>query len=451
MKRRGSKIKTLAAAAGVMGALLNPAAVFAANPYGIEYTGGTPLSESNVVVNPGLINSLNRVINEDVILSNSDLWQEGAYVKVAANGECEGPYSYFKVHKNDVINAANGLSWITKNNKYEQDVSIKKIVFEDLNDSFSDTDYVVVYLSKAGTINAGFERMYTGSTCAETSEMTGVKGLSRNARLFIEMDMKLYKLGQDSEKTLVKSNDLYFRMTDVDSSQSYKIQNANNMLSKNNMVVSSISSVQPDNSDLRNMFVGNGPEGSYIYSQYGDDGNFNLQGGDGNIFVKIAPETQQEGLDVVFGFASGAGSNAFYYTKMYDVNYTSDEYGEIAGITEEEVMAGDTTAGSSTKSDEGYVLDYWIADKDVVVEGKGIKAGKPITQDQLDKIVVNSDLTLTAIHKAEKSDVAVPDTGFSTGEMNAVQITASVVGVLIGALAIALAPRFIHKRVSFKK
>ena len=86
---------------------------------------------------------------------------------------------------------------------------------------------------------------------------------------------------------------------------------------------------------------------------------------------------------------------------------------------------------------------------DVFLEdGTLIRAGDPITSEQIKTVVVDRDIKFTAIFEI---DVAVPNTGASTSETNAVAITFSVFGILLGALLIRSLPRLIHRKIEFNK
>lgn len=98
------------------------------------------------------------------------------------------------------------------------------------------------------------------------------------------------------------------------------------------------------------------------------------------------------------------------------VTYVSDENGDITGEDNETLNSGDNPSGTTEESSKGYVFSHWIADKDVTLtDGTVIKAGEPITNEQIKEVVVDSDIKFTAIHEKEEA-VAVPDTGGNTAE-----------------------------------
>lgn len=242
---------------------------------------------------------------------------------------------------------------------------------------------------------------------------------------------------------------MYFGLTDVDAGQSYKILNDGNKLSSSNMYAKSAELLQPEDSDLRNMFVSSG---NYIYSQYNADGHFNIREKGNDVFVKLNEATQKDGLDVVFGFSGLAWSGVEYYAKQYTVNYISEDGGKITGLTEEKVMPEKNPSGSEATPNKDYKLDYWKADKDVTLEdGTVIKAGEKLTMEQIKQVVVDQDITFIAVYKAV-SPVSAPDTGVYTGGFNASVAASLLMGVLlVGGLAVGLTPRVFHKRVGFKK
>ena len=113
------------------------------------------------------------------------------------------------------------------------------------------------------------------------------------------------------------------------------------------------------------------------------------------------------------------------------------------------MISGLNPLGTKQTDKKGFELLYWKADKDVTLsDGTKIKAGEKIETAQIAKIVVSENIKLTAIHKKLP---AAPDTGAFTGSTNATLISISVIGVLGGALLIALLPKLTHKKVNFKK
>ena len=201
------------------------------------------------------------------------------------------------------------------------------------------------------------------------------------------------------------------------------------------------------------MFVS---DGNYIYSQYSGREYFTTED-KANVFVTINKQTQAEGINVVYGYAVYAGSGIEFYAKQFTVKYLSDPNGKITGITEEDIISGNTPSGSTPTPNKDYEFDFWTADKPITLtDGTTIPAGKPITMDQIKQVVVSEDLIFTAHHKAItpspiEPSPKVPNTGDSTSSLNATVVTVSIIGVLLGALMIGLLPKIMHKKLTFKK
>ena len=86
---------------------------------------------------------------------------------------------------------------------------------------------------------------------------------------------------------------------------------------------------------------------------------------------------------------------------------------------------------------------------DVILEdGTEIKAGNPITEEQIKQIIVDRDITFTSHYK--KIPVT-PDTGATTNNNITSVATVSTTGVLLTALFIYALPRLTHRKVWFKK
>ena len=448
---RKTKInKGLLAMAVFASGFLSSANVFAANPYNINYSGGEPLGAENVTINAPLINSLTPLIAKEdgsnLTFSTSNKWEEvDGYVQWGGN-KCD-PIRYIRIWDEERISGTDNISYSITGDKYVSHVKIKSIVPEGLSTLSENGDNLIVGVNKSnGWLFVGFN-IYPDNQCTEGTELEGITNLKSDeeTRVFVETEITLNKKGE-SEPFV--SNELYFGITDIDQAQSYKILNEGSKLTKSNMFTVSAESLQPTDSELKNMFV---ESGNYIYSEY--DGLSVNNVDDSNVLVKIDTASQAEGLDVVYGFAKQAGSGLDYFAKQYVVNYKSDKNGEITGIKKEDVVAGQNPTGSTEKPSKGYVLQYWTADVDVTIDdGIVIKAGKKITAAQIKKVVVSSNITFTAIHGAEK-EVAAPDTGTMTEEdVNNTFIMGLVFP--IGMLA-AMAGTYIVNRkkhtVSFKK
>lgn len=85
----------------------------------------------------------------------------------------------------------------------------------------------------------------------------------------------------------------------------------------------------------------------------------------------------------------------------YKVEYKSDENGKITGKQKEEVEHGNNVTGTEEEANEGYCnATGWTANKDVVlINNELIEHGSIITNEQLQKIKVTTDLILTVIHE----------------------------------------------------
>ena len=81
---------------------LNTINAFADNPYGIDYSGGTPLGSTNVTEDSRLIDGLSMLVNGgdvDLEFSDSDKWEDGYYSASSNTNYCR-PIKYFKVQRN---------------------------------------------------------------------------------------------------------------------------------------------------------------------------------------------------------------------------------------------------------------------------------------------------------------------------------------------------------------
>ena len=122
------------------------------------------------------------------------------------------------------------------------------------------------------------------------------------------------------------------------------------------------------------------------------------------------------------------------------VTYESDEGGEITGIDEEPVVPNGNPTGTEDEPKDEYEFDHWEADKDVVLEdGTEIKAGDPITPEQISHIVVTEDITLTAVHKPIIA-TEVPDTGVLSKEGSATQSSGTpvILGIIAAIVSVAV-------------
>lgn len=449
--------KGLLASAILAAGFLSSASVSAANIYNMDYEGGSPLDASNVSINPTLINSLTPLIADEdgsnLTFSNSSKWEDEGYVSWA-DGRCD-KIRYIRAWDSERITEDDDISYSITGSKYASSIKISGITVEDLADLSESGDGLSVGVNQSnGWLFVGFsiyaEKNEDG-TCNTSTKVENVKNLtvSDGGKVFVETNIKLNKKGAT---TPFVSDELYFGITDIDQAQSYKILNPSNLLTKNNMFAESASSLQPadgtSESEFKNMFV---VDGNYIYAKYDASKNPAISNANSNIYVKINAAVQEDGLDMVYGYVRPAGSGLNYYAKQYVVNYKSDENGTITGIKNENVIAGLNPTGSTEKPNEGYTLQYWIADVDVTLkDGTVIKAGTKITDDQIKNVAVNSDITFTAIND---NGIIAPDTGYFTGEHDNVSLIFGIalpVGVTLTLITAGIISRKKHS-VGFNK
>lgn len=450
---------TSLAIASVFLGMAMSAPVFAVNPYGIDYSGGQDLGTGNVSMNPGLIDGLTPLIGGELTVAVQSGWQK-AYVRW---GESCHPFSYVKVWENNQF-AENELKYTVSHGDYMDSISIKNIAVEDLNASESAPTTVGINMTN-GWIFAGWgkDMIFSDNKCTNSISSNFISlSPSTGGRIFVETTQKLIKRGESNTFT---SNELYYGITDIDAAQSYKIMNNDVKLTAENMIAKSAAALQdnrnystnyPSTNSLKNKYVANG---NYIYSEYDVSIGwpYSTDGEGGDVFVKVPVSVQEEGLDVVYGFARHAGSGLGFYTKQYIVKYVSDGNGLITGLANEDVFSGNNPTGSESTPNDNYELDYWTADKDVVLDdGAVIKADEPITMAQIKNVVVSEDLIFTAHHKTieeeeEEPAMSVPNTGHSTGEANGIGIGVPVAVITLGALLISIMPKLTHKKINFKK
>ncbi len=450
IKMKTKKMMATAAVVALLGAQLNSASTFAYN-YGIEYTGGTPLGGSNVTIDPNRINSLTPLIQTGTLsttASPNDIWQRG-YINGSSG--CN-PVYYLSIDPNPVQSPV-FLSGSTRrsqelpsfkisNGKYYANVSVLNTYFDTVDGEDIDGDIAVAVRADSNYIYGGWQ-IYTDATCETVDGDIVPLSSNSNKRLFVEMRASIFKEGSDDEPYIVDG--MYFGITDIDSAQSYKILNDGNEFSEDNMFAVSANDLQPGPNGYKNMYV---PEGNYIYSEYESNSAHVVSDNKANIYTELNLETQEGGVEFVFGFAGRAASGIEYLGRLYNVQYDADKNGEITGIVDEDVMPGDYASGSAYKAKGSHKFLYWVADVDVTLDDEDsteIKAGKPITNDQIKKVIVDKDIKFTAIF----DDVKVPNTGMSTMETNAAMITTSFLGILIIALALRSLPRFTKRKVNF--
>ena len=443
MKKMKIKLKKLMATAfAFSGLLLGGNSVFAAgNSYNISYNDSKAelLGASHVAVKTGL----NHILTSDKsqITFSGSKWIDGYHM---TGNNCK-KVKYFKVYGNDTP----GLSYQLKEGSYRADVTINKVEVTGISGLSEGGKFSTVMVeTEDGSSNENWlyvgTEMYTDSKCTTKLANYERPTIENDAVTFVETNIKLYK-----DSKIYNSEQLYFGIIDFDSAQSFKILNSDNKLVKGSMYVMTSADDLQGSSKYKNMYS---PDG-YLYSTYDNDGF--LMTGKSDIYVQLTTNTQNNGINAVFGFAANAGSAVDFKNLLYRVTYVSDEYGEITGKKSENVEAGSNPTSSTQKPNEGYEFTHWTVDKDVTLtDGKTvIKAGEAISEAQIKQVVVNENLEFKAFHKPvpvpEEKGPAAPNTGASTGEFNATPIVISVFGITLGALFVRLLPRLTHKKIKF--
>lgn len=185
------------------------------------------------------------------------------------------------------------------------------------------------------------------------------------------------------------------------------------------------------------------PDEKYQFVQWIADEDVTLE--DGTEIKAGEPITEEQIKQVVVN--ENLVFTAQFEKIKYKVDYEAKDGGQITGIKTEDVEVEENPSSSTAKPDKNYELDHWVADKDVTLEdGTEIKAGEPITEEQIKQVVVDQDLKFTAIFK--KNIPTTPDTGLFT-KVGSV-VASSALGILVIALVIRSLPRLNHKKVKFE-
>lgn len=470
------RIAILATAVTLIGTQLGATHVFADNSYGMDYTGGELLSNSNVQIEPTLIESLAPLMNVnenvEVSTSSSSAIQTG-YLQDYRVGtgaiQCR-EVKYVTIGKESPITLSDGVSYTLTQGKYAVTVDFKNVEADTEDDSAT---YAVGIAPGTSILFTGY-RIYQDNRCR--TAVSGISSLSTrtgtDSKVFVDMIIKVHdKTHLDRP---LKLDNLYFGLTDIDRAQSYKILNTNNMLEPSIMYARSAEELQGYDGLYYNMYVA---DGKYIYSEYDSSGSLDTNEVS-NVYTAINRNTQEEGLNIVLGFATGAYNGIEYFAApesipvTAQVTYESDSNGVLNGRDIENVVIESNPSGSSTQPNTGYELDYWTANKNVtLMDGRTITAGSRITSSEVMSIVVREDIVLTAIHKtvapsgddkepsgdessdgaSDESVPAVPNTGGNTGSISASIATISIIGVFLGTLIIKLLFLFSHKKIDFRK
>ena len=352
----------------------------------------------------------------DFSLSGGSQWSNGYFND---SGTCR-PVRYLSITNNETNYYDVGFS-ISKND-YTATIKINKVSLENI--TLGTGEKITVGITPGlSFLYAGFN-VYPDAECSGT-RLPNIKPLRVNngddGRVFVETNISLDKNNED-----FTSRGLYFGIIDIDAAQSFKILNNGNELTKERMIAKNLEDLQ-DGSALKNRF---NSAGHYIYSDYDAVNNKTVvTSNTSNIYVPLSLATQTEGLNMVFGYAGQAASGIAYYVNKIEVRYVSDEFGEITGIDQETVIAGDMVSGSESNPNEGYTFTKWIADVNVELEnGTEIPAGDPITSAQLETVVAKQNITFTAIHDLI---VVVPDTGVVQNDDSGV-VAVNIIAIIAG-------------------
>ena len=439
MKNKNTKV--LAASMVLLGGLFCSPNTFADNSFGINYTGGSQLGASNVQIEPAFVNSLRPLLQAEsvnTVFDQDNFWGSG-YVNDGEFG-CV-PFSYFTVPSAPPRGPASYPHVSFSNNQFRIELDILNVETENVDP----TSTIPIGIAHGTSyVYVGWQ-VYSDSACQVAQTDLTLLQRASGSKVFVEMEASLY---EKNSETPYRAKELYLGLTDIDAGQSYKVLNEDSLLKTTTMYAKSAEALQSQDPEVtfKNMFV---PSGNYIYSQYGSDSWLNIPK-DSDIYATLGSNTQTDGLHFVFGFVGPAASGIEYYATPFNVQYKADENGSITGITGEEVFFGKNPSSSSYQAKEKYVFSHWVADVDVTLQnGTTIKAGDPITSEQIKRVAVDQDIVFTAIFETESP--AVPNTGASTMRNNATQITISVFGVLLGALLIRSLPRLVHRKVDFNK
>ena len=418
--------------------------VFAEGGYGIVYQGGEELSGENVTIDPDLIHGLTHLLGRGTIsnLPNDATRWESAYARESLTDgsyRCI-PYYYFRVTNDNPVTSADNIGMTLSNDKYEVDIKVKSAVLEGFQ---NDVTIAFSIVPQYNTLYAGWNPYFDSECTQRDLSVNYLTFRDENGGVALaELNMKIRKKGQDE---LFMSDELYFNLTDIDAAQSFKILNEGNKLVKNNMFAVSEEILQDTNPEttLKNYYV---PDGNYIYSDYTHEAQ--IASYDTDVFVKLNRQTQEDGLDIVLGYAASAGSGIAYFVKQYVVQYETDENGDLIDIDSEDVFSGDNPSSSETVPKEGYRLVGWRADRDVALaNGTVVRAGEIITLEQIRSVVVHEDIVFRAAHERigddgsgedeDESTPVVPNTGSNT-ENSEMSGMGSFVNEMVVAMSVVL-------------
>lgn len=367
-----------------LGVVFSGSSTFAYNPYDIEYAGGSPLGSGNVqVVDQSVMDSIKPLLNgDDVVATPSDptKWNDG-YIKDLNQCKKAQYFIYNDVSEPMLMstssaNANSDYEVVFSNASYSAVATINNIYLESGGSDVSTKSEnraassangaTIAILNNSNAIYGGVQ-IYNDVACTEPDYDASNLDPTSGDKLFLDLTINFYK--NETEEPY-QSDSLYFGLTDIDAAQSFKILSTENLLVPENMYAVNMANLQPNNGSLlRNMYV---QDGNYIYSEYDPTtGEVIATQNISNIYTRLAAKTQTDGLNIVFGFASSAGSGIEYYERAPEAK--------------------------------------------------------------------------------EDPSIVVPNTGTPTGEVNAMLIPVSIIGVSAFSLLIRFLPQLSRKKVDFNK
>ena len=386
--------------------------IFAASePYNIAYSGGSELK--NVVIeNESLINSFTPLVarSEGVTITpTGNKWigtssSNKRWKKPNSTVGCESTYA-LEFSYNDITNVIN-QGYKVSGTYYDMYVTFKDVKFSGFSSAADKSkNFTITIVPGSATLGVGYQ-LYNDAACTNKVGDYTHLDTEDTYKIFIETEIVLKKRNQ---ATNFSAEGIYFRLSDIDAAQSYKILNSGNELTAKDgsgngkMYAKSLSALSPSSGSLKNMF-----NDGYVYSQYSGANYVNCQADetngctDANIYVPLTTTTQSNGLQFVFGFANAAGSGIEFFAKQLKVNYASDTNGRITGIVSEDVISGSHPTGSTQEPSTGYEFKCWTADVDVTLSSNNavIPSGNCMTDAQVEDVKILEDTTFTAIHQA---------------------------------------------------
>ena len=399
MRRKHSLAIVLTAILSLAGGVVNVGRVFAANTYGINYSGGDQLSINNVIVDPTL-SSLKAMYSSSMTfsVSNSNLWKPAYY---DASGQCSKAYLLLFWDDN-LISPSDDVFYMLSGDRYDMKVQFKKITTEN-SVATQANPYAVLASASGGVSIANPSLTFSDSECTVPYESLTPLRRSNEETVFIEFNAKLLRHGTNNAFI---SEGMFFGITDVDAAQSYQLRNRiagtnKSLLSPGNIYVVSENKLDDGDPDLDNMLVQADPAGyNYIYSQYNDSHAIAMSN-DNRLYIGLDTNVQEHGIDAVFGFVGSAGSSIRFYVNQATIRYRSDINGTISGIKNETIVHGEKPSGSESAPNTHFEFKYWVADVDATLDDNSvITAGQPMTSEDITHVIVNQDVTFTAIHEA---------------------------------------------------